>query len=97
MGADRLTKEEWDDLEPRLAAAERAAHARYMASPEAQELLGGTDHTPGYLLLQRLKELNDQQAIKLFRAMEMYHHELTRADISVAYLRGKEAGTRGQD
>ncbi len=34
-------------------------------------------------------------AIKLFRAMEMYHHEINRADISAAYLRGKQVG-RGE-
>lgn len=88
----RLTKEEWDDLESRLAEAERAAHERYMASPETRALLGDTDKTPGYLLLQRLKELNDQQAVKLFRAVEMYHHELSRADIAAAFLRGREIG-----
>jgi hypothetical protein len=88
----RMTKEEWDDLEPALAAADREAHAQFMASPEAKALLGETDMTPGYLLLQRLKEINDQTAIKLFRAAEMYHHEITRADISAAFLKGKEAG-----
>ncbi len=88
----RLTKEEWDDLEPRLAEAEETAHARFMASAEARSLMAETDRTPGYVLLQRLKELGDQTAIKLFRAAEMYHHEITRADISVAYLRGKDLG-----
>jgi len=88
----RLTKEEWEDLEPLLAAADRGAHERFMRSPEATSLLGETDKTPGYLLLQRLTELNDHTAIRLFRAVEMYHHELTRADITAAFLRGKELG-----
>jgi hypothetical protein len=88
----RLTKEEWDDLEPRLAEAEKAAHAGFMASAEARSLIDETDRTPGYVLLQRLKELDDQTAIKLFRAAEMYYHEITRADIRVAYLRGKDVG-----
>jgi hypothetical protein len=88
----RLTKAEWDDLEPRLEEVERGAHARFLANAEARALTGETDHTPGYLLLQRLRELNDQQAIGLFRAVEMYHHELTRANITAAFLRGKEIG-----
>jgi hypothetical protein len=88
----RLTKEEWDDLEPRLAQAERVAHDRYMQSPETRALIGENEETPGYLLLQRLKELDDQDAIKLFRAMEMYHHELTRSDITAAFVRGREVG-----
>ena len=87
-----LTQEEWMDLEPRLAAAERVAHDDYMATEEVIAITGGTDFTPGYLLLQRLKTLDDAEAIRLFRAMEMYHHEITRADISAAYVRGKELG-----
>jgi len=92
MEPGRLTKEEWDDLEPRLAQAERAAHERYMRSPETRSLVGETDKTPGYLLLQRLKERDDTEAVKLFHAVEMYHHELSRADIAAAFLRGRELG-----
>jgi hypothetical protein len=88
-GEGRLTKEEWDGLEPLLAAADGAAHEKFMGSPEARAL---TDKTPGYLLLQHLKKLDDQTAIKLFRATEMYQHEITRADIGAAYLRGKKIG-----
>ena len=89
---DRLSKEEWDDLEPRLVKAEREAHERFMASPEARKLIPETEKTPGYLLLQKLRETDDAETIRLFRAMEMYYHELTRADITIAFLRGKEAG-----
>lgn len=88
----RLTKDEWDDLEPRLAEAERVAHERYLQSPETRALVGDSDKTPGYLLLQRLKALKDNEAVKLFRAVEMYHHELTRADIAAAFARGREIG-----
>lgn len=88
----RLTKDEWDALEPLLAAADKAAHEQFMRSPAAKSLLEESDETPGYQLLQRLKELNDQTAVRLFRAVEMYHHELTRADITAAFLRGKEVG-----
>jgi hypothetical protein len=95
MDAVRLTKEEWDDLEPRLAEAERAAHEHFMASAEAQAAVGASEHTPGYVLLQRLKQLSDPALLKLFRAMEMYHHEITRADIAIAYARGKEVGAGG--
>jgi hypothetical protein len=87
-----MTAEEWEALEPRLAAAERAAHEEYMSAPETVEVLGGTDLTPGYLLLQHLKEAGDQPGIRLFRAMEMYHHEITRADIAAAYAFGKSGG-----
>jgi hypothetical protein len=90
----RLTKEEWDDLEAHLVGAENAVHTQFMESAEAKELMGETDKTPGYLLLHRLRELNDGEAVRLFRAVEMYHHELSRADIAAAYLRGKEVGRR---
>jgi hypothetical protein len=99
-GEGRLTKEEWDDLEPLLAEADRVAHERFMESPAAKSLTEEGDRakvgrpTPGYLLLQRLREIGDQAAIRLFRAVEMYHHELTRGDITVAFLRGKEIGRR---
>ena len=93
--SSRLTKEEWDALEPRLEHAERGAHELFMQTPETQALLGGAEHTPGYVLLQHLKEQNDQTAIRLFRAVEMYHHELTRANIAAAFLYGKETGTSG--
>ena len=87
---ERMTQQEWEDLEPRLAAAERVAHEEFMRSSEVAMLAGGAEYTPGYLLLQRLKSTDDQEGIRLFRAMEMYHHELTRADISAAFLRGRE-------
>jgi len=73
-------------------AAEREAHDRFMASPEAGKIIRDKEKTPGYLLLQRLRQGDDEEAVRLFRAMEMYYHELTRADIAAAYLRGKEVG-----
>jgi len=90
----RLTKAEWDNLEPLLAEADRAAHERFMSSSEAQALLGEAPKGPGYQLLRRLKELNDQTAIKLFRATEMYQHEINRADITTAFLCGKDIGRK---
>ena len=59
-------------------------------------MTGGGEYTPGYLLLQRLKAASDLDGIRLFRAMEMYHHELTRADISAAFLRGREIGRQSK-
>jgi len=88
----RLTKEDWDRLEPLLSEADRLAHEQFMASPAAEALMGQTDKTPGYLLLQRLKEIDDETAVRLFRATEMYHHEITRADITAAYLEGRRTG-----
>ncbi|MGD0111655.1 MAG: hypothetical protein ABSD48_07305 [Armatimonadota bacterium] len=96
MDAVRLTKEEWDDLEPRLVEAERAAHEHFMQSAETQAVMGASEHTPGYVLLQRLKQLDDPAMVQFFRATEMYHHEITRADIAVAYARGKEVGAGGK-
>ena len=90
--AGRLTKDEWDSLEPLLSEADKATHERFVESPEARELVGVTDKTPGFLLLQRLKELGDEAAVKLFRAIEMYHHEITRTNIVIAYFEGKKAG-----
>jgi hypothetical protein len=42
-----------------------------------------------------LREINDAETVRLFRAVEMYYHELTRADITAAFLRGKEVGRAG--
>jgi hypothetical protein len=91
---ERMTKQEWEDLEPLLVEAEKEAHEQYMKNPQARELVGDTERTPGYVLLQRLRETNDQTAIRLFRAVEMYHHEITRADITAAFLLGKEIARR---
>ncbi len=91
----RLTKEEWDDLEPLLAESDKNAHERFMASAEAKSLVEESERTPGYQLLQHLKKADDQNAVRLFRAVEMYHHEVTRGDIAAAFLRGKEIG-RGE-
>jgi len=88
----RLTKDEWDDLEPILAEADRVAHENFMSSPEIRTLLGDSDKSPGFVLLQHLKSSGDQEAVKLLRATEMYYHEITRSDIAAAYLHGKKAG-----
>jgi hypothetical protein len=95
--AGRLTKEEWDDLEPILAEADRVAHENFMSSPETKALLGDSKQSPGLVLLQHLKKIGDEEAVKLFRATEMYHHEITRADIGAAYVRGKHVGRARAD
>ncbi len=89
---DRLTKEEWEDLEPLLRQADRAVHESFLSNAEAKAVLGESDRSPGYLLLQHLKESGDERGVRLFRAVEMYQHEITRADITVAFLLGKEVG-----
>jgi hypothetical protein len=89
---DRLTREEWQDLEPVLSDADKAVHERFLSDPQATALLGGSDSTPGYVLLRHLRDSGDEEGVKLLRAVETYQHEITRADITVAFLRGKEVG-----
>ncbi len=38
--AVRLTKEEWDALEPLLADADKAVHEQFVGSPESKALTG---------------------------------------------------------
>ena len=83
-----LTKDEWDDLEPYLVSAEEHGREEWLASTD----LADKETTPGALLLRRLRELGDEEAIRLFRAAETYQHELTRHDLAVAYLRGRQVG-----
>lgn len=86
-----LTKEEWDDLEPLLVEAERHAHDEYLTQ-EAPLELRGAESSPGGLLLRRLIASGDREALALFRAAEMYFHELSRHGYAAAYLRGKQVG-----
>ena len=87
-----LTKEEWDDLEPLLRQAEQHAHEEYFAQEAPRALLPDAEVTPGCLLLRRLVASGDQEAVALFRAAEMYFHELSRHGYAAAYLRGKQVG-----
>jgi hypothetical protein len=87
-----LTQEEWEDLEPLLCEAERHAHEEYFAQEAPPVLHNRTEVTPGGLLLRRLIAHGDQEAVALFRAAEMYFHELSRHGYAAAYLRGKEVG-----
>lgn len=90
--AFHLSQEEWAKLEPLLQEAEAHAHEEFFASPHAQDLLrGGSSETPGNILLRYLKEHEDETAVRLFRAMELYNHELVRHDLAVAYHLGKES------
>jgi hypothetical protein len=89
---DRLTKQQWQDLEPYLVAAEERAREEFFLSPQAQEVLGDSRETPGYHLLKRLKASKEEAAVRLFRLFELYHHEITRADIAAAFLRGFALG-----
>ncbi len=89
---DRLTKEEWEALEPLLRDADRAVHESFLSNADATAVLGDSDRSPGYVLLQHLKQSGDERGVKLFRTVEMYQHEITRADITVAFLLGKRVG-----
>ena len=90
-----LTKEEWDDLEPLLQEAEQHAHDEYVLQEAPPGLLPDAETSPGGLLLRRLISRGDEEAVALFRAAEMYFHELARHGYAVAYLRGKKQGGEG--
>ena len=89
---DRLTKEQWQDLEPYLAEAEERARREFFASEQARAVIGDSQETPGLHLLNRLKASQDAEAIRLFRLTELYQHEIARADIVAAFLRGFQLG-----
>jgi hypothetical protein len=85
-----LTQEEWEALEPRLAGAEAHAHDEFFAMEEAKALLGDDRTTPGARLLRLLLQSGNEEAVALFRAAEMYNHELTRHGYAAAYRCGRE-------
>jgi hypothetical protein len=87
-----LTHEEWADLEPLLLQAEKHAHKEYFAQEAPPGLLPDAETSPGGLLLRHLIARGDEEAVALFRAAEMYFHELSRHGYAAAYLRGKEVG-----
>jgi hypothetical protein len=87
-----LTKDEWDGIEPLLREAEQHAHKEYFTQEAPTGLLPDSETTPGCLLLRRLIAQDDEEAIALFRAAEMYFHELARHGYAAAYLRGKQVG-----
>ncbi len=87
-----LSKEEWDLLEPLLQEAEKHADEEFFASDLAKDLLRvGSRETPGNILLRYLRDHEDETAVRLFRAMELYNHEMVRHDLAVAYRLGKES------
>jgi len=86
-----LTEQEWACLEPLLRQAEGHAHAEFFAGQAAKDLLReGSQETPGNILLRYLKERGDDTGVRLFRAMELYQHELVRHDLAAAYHLGKK-------
>ena len=87
-----LTHEEWADLEPLLHQAEQHAHDEYFTQEAPSGLRAHPEATPGGLLLRRLIAQGDQESVALFRAAEMYFHELSRHGYAAAYLRGKQLG-----
>jgi hypothetical protein len=86
-----LSQQEWEALEPRLAAAEAHAHGEFFDMEDMRQVLGADRTTPGARLLRRLLQGGDEEAIGLFRAAEMYHHELTRHGYAAAYRCGVDA------
>jgi hypothetical protein len=87
-----LTQEEWEDLEPRLVSAEAHAHDEFFDMEEMRAVLGEDRTTPGARLLRRLLQAGDEEAEALFRAAELYNHELTRHGYAAAYRCGEDAG-----
>jgi len=86
-----LSQQEWEELEPRLAAAEAHAHGEFFEMEDMQQVLGADRTTPGARLLRLLLQGGDEEAIALFRAAEMYNHELTRHGYAAAYRCGVDA------
>jgi hypothetical protein len=86
-----LTEEQWAVLEPLMQEAETHAHEEFFASHLTKDLLReGSQETPGNILLRYLKERGDETAIRLFRAMELYNHEIVRHDLAVAFHLGQK-------
>jgi hypothetical protein len=86
-----LTAEQWAKLEPLLQEADKHAHAEFFAGSTAKDLLRGTsEETPGNILLRYLRERGDETGVRLFRAMELYNHELLRHGIAIAFHLGEE-------
>ena len=86
-----LMQREWEDLEPRLAAAEAHAHNEFFEMAEMQAVLGEDRTTPGARLLRLLLQSDNEEAVALFRAAELYNHELTRHGYAAAYRCGMDA------
>ena len=92
---DRLTKDQWQDLEPYLVQAEERARREFLSSEQARDLIGDSQETPGFHLVKQLRASGEEEAIRLFRLAELYQHEITRADITAAFLRGVQVGREG--
>jgi len=86
-----LLQQEWEQLEPRLAAAEAHAHREFFEIEEIRAVLGEDRTTPGARLLRLLLQAENEEAVALFRAAEMYNHELTRHGYAAAYRCGADA------
>ena len=89
-----LTREEWEQLEPRLAAAEAHAHDEFFTMDDAKALVGEDRTTPGSRLLRLLLQSGDDEAVALFRAAEMHSHELTRHGYAAAFRCGQESAAQ---
>ncbi|UCH33547.1 MAG: hypothetical protein JSV65_13380 [Armatimonadota bacterium] len=83
-----LTQEEWEALEPHLATAETHAHDEFFTMDDMQQILGDDRTTPGARLLRLLLQSGNDEAVALFRAAEVYNHELTRHGYAAAFRCG---------
>ena len=83
----RLTEDEWQQLEPTLAEAERDAEKEFFGEQ-------GVQVSPGTLLLRHLMQRGDVEGIMLLRAAEMHQHELSRAGYMAAFVAGGRGGRK---
>jgi hypothetical protein len=91
MKITHLTEKQWEKLEPLLQEAEMHAHEEFFAGEAAKDLLReGTNETPGNILLRYLREKGDDTGLRLFRAMELYQHEIVRHDLAAAFQLGRK-------
>lgn len=86
-----MTEEEWKQLEPMLVEAEHQGHDEYFQEQQAGDK---EREGPGALLLRHLMRRGDAEAVILFRAVEMYQHELTRKGYAAAFRLGQRASSR---
>jgi hypothetical protein len=86
-----MTEEQWAIIEPLLRESESHAHEEFFESQIAKDLLReGSDETPGNILLRYLRSRGDDTAVRLFRAMELYQHEILRHDLAIAFHLGQD-------
>ncbi len=84
----RMTEEEWKRLEPLLVEAEKQGREEYFQSGPGDP---ARPEDPGTFLLRHLIRRGDAEGVVLFRAVEMYFHELSRKGYMAAFTLGKQS------